>query len=185
MPTWTILVPVGAAIRWVGSISSGSGSSCGDKKEPGAMCCSCSWAARSLLRLTASFDWWQVMQGLATALSASLMEDLMYAGMMSPEVHPWPCNALQQPGSCAAWLACSCFLPWVCVLYVLGPVAGMKVRCKSGVIENNGRSLRISDMTYGRIYPFLRDDFGRLPPCESVPSLVFAVCAAGVNSSML
>eukprot|EP00775_Hariotina_reticulata_P000770 gene770-1081_t len=39
-----------------------------------------------------------------------------------------------------------------------------QVRCKSGEVENNGRSLRISDLVYGRIYPFLRDDFGRLPP---------------------
>jgi len=70
----------------------------------------------------------------------------------------------------------------LCVVPV--PVAGMKVRCKSGVIENNGRSLRISDMTYGRIYPFLRDDFGRLPPRESVPSLVGLLCVQLVSTQV-
>lgn len=44
----------------------------------------------------------------------------------------------------------------------------LQVRCRSGVPENNGRPLRISDLIYYRPLPFLTDDQGRSWPGESV-----------------
>jgi hypothetical protein len=36
----------------------------------------------------------------------------------------------------------------------------LQVRCKTGSVSNNGRSLRVSDLVYGRPYN-VKDNFGR------------------------